>query len=137
MALEKEIIFDNGVNIKYYKISEMELDNTMKKVKVVVSCYTNEDYRLKEKENLTNQNRYEELFNLILEENKKEPQFINTEQVEIWSEEANSLVGKFVENLSLVVLKTPLEFENVVDLSLSNIYNLIKQNELFKDSENV
>ena len=137
MALEKEIIFDNGVNIKYYKISEMELDNTMKKVKVVVSCYTNEDYRLKEKENLTNQNRYEELFNLILEENKKEPQFINTEQVEIWSEEANSLVGKFVENLSLVVLKTPLEFENVVDLSLSNINNIIKQNELFKDSENV
>ncbi len=137
MALKKEIIFDNGVNIKYHKISDMQLDNTMKKVKVTVSCYTNEDYRLKEKENLTNQNRYEELFNLILEENKKEPQFINTEQVEIWSEEANSLVGKFVENLSLLVLKIPLEFENVVDLSLSNIYNLIKQNELFKDSENV
>lgn len=137
MALKKEIIFDNGVKINYHRIGDISMDNKNKVLKVSVVSYTDETYRQKEIENETNKNKYEKLLNLIFEENKKTVEERDTEQVVKWTNEANELVGKFREDINLSVGSTELEFQNVDDLSMSNIYNLIKQMELFKDAEDI
>ena len=75
--------------------------------------------------------------NLILAENEKEQEERDTEQVVTWSEEANALVGTYTEHLDLSVLKIDLSFEDITDISMSNLYNLIKQDDFFLESEDV
>lgn len=137
MALQKEIIFTNGVNIKYHRIDDISLDNKNKVVNITVVSYTDKTYRDKEIENTNNNDRYEELLNLIMTENTKPETDRNVEQVKIWSDEANSLISKFQEKLDLSVIKNKFQFKNVTDLSMTNLYTLLKQEELFKDAINI
>ena len=57
MALSKEIIFTNGVNIKYHRINNITFTNGVTNLEI--SCYTNETYREKEKENKKKKTKYE------------------------------------------------------------------------------
>lgn len=134
MALNKEIIFKNGVVIKYHKINDVNWDNKNKSVKIEVVCYSDETYRQKEKENFINNKRYEEIMGLIMKENEKPETDRDVNNIILLSEEANNLVVIMNENLDLSVLKIDLEFENVTDLSMDNLYSLIKETEMFKDS---
>ena len=137
MALKKEVTFNNGVKLEYHRIGDVQLDNKSKKTKVSVISYVDEDYRNEEKENLEKSTRHEELMNLILAENEKEQEERDTEQVVTWSEEANALVGTYTEHLDLSVLKIDLSFEDITDISMSNLYNLIKQDDFFLGSEDI
>lgn len=134
MGLIKKIIFKNGVEVEYHRIGDIQLDNKSKKTKVSVISYTNERFRLEEKENLAKQIQYEELVSSIISENEKPYDDRDVEQVVAWSDEANELVGTFEENLDLSVFKADIDFENLTDISMENIYNLIKQDYLFEDS---
>lgn len=137
MALNKEIVFKNGVTIKYHKINNVILDNKNKSVKIEVVCYSDETFRNKEKENFNNNKRYEEIMSLIMKENEKPEEERDVANVVLLSEEANNLIKVMDENLDLSVVKIDLEFNDVTDLSMSNLYNLIKENELFVDSESI
>lgn len=137
MALKKEIIFENGVNIKYHKIDDVNLDNKEKKIKIKIVSYTDETYRNLEIENKNKQYRYEELMELILSENEKNEEERDVEQVKEWSDEANELVGKFKNELNLSVVSTEVEFKDIFDISLNNLYKLLKELDLFKDSEDI
>lgn len=137
MALKKEIVFTNGVNIKYHYISDIQIDGKNKIAKLKVDSYTDETYRQKEKDNKLNQDRYEELINNILQENLKEESKRNVEQIKLWSEEANNLIGKFVDNLDLKVISANFELKDVTDYNESNLYAMLKQNDMFKDSEDI
>ena len=108
----------------------------VRKTKVSAISYVDEEFRNQEKENLEKSTRHEELMNLILAENEKEQEERDTEQVVAWSEkEANALVGTYTEDLDLSVLKIDLSFEDITDISMSNLYNLIKQDDFFLGSE--
>lgn len=137
MAIQKEIIFKNGVKINYHKINNVILDNNNKKIKIEIFCYTEELYRKREKENLQNKARYEEIMSYILEENQKAEADRDTKKIVEISEEANILASKNKEDLDLSVVKIAVEFENVTDLSISNLYNLIKLEEMFKESKDL
>ncbi len=135
MALKKELKFDNGVIINYHRIDDVVLDNKNKTTQIAVVSYTDESYRLKEVENKAKKDRYDELILLILKENEKSAEERNTEQIIEWSNEANSLVGKFIENINLEVVRTNYEFKDITDLSMSNLYNILKQEALFVNAE--
>lgn len=135
MALKKELIFNNGVNIKYHYISDIQIDGKNKITKLKVDSYTDETYREKEKANETNKERYNELLNLILDENKKEEKDRDTEKVVSWSDEANSLIDKFVDDLCLKVVSTDIELKDVTNFNIDNLYTLLKKEEPFTDSE--
>lgn len=135
MALQKEIIFENGVKINYHKIDKVSFDG--KKTIVKVLCYVDDSYRIKEKANFDNMTKYETLLNNILEENKKEQSKRNIKQVKEWSEEANKLVGTFKDEFNLSVVNVDFEFDNLTDLSFSNLYKLLKEDEMFKDSKDL
>ena len=137
MALEKDLTFDNGVSIKYHRIGSITMDNKDKVLKVSIVSYTDDTYRIKEKENKTNKDRHYELIKLILAENEKIEESRDVEQVIAWSDEANSIIKNFSENASFEVVTREYEFKDVTDLSMSNLYSLIKQEELFINSEDV
>lgn len=135
MALKKELVFANGVKIEYHMIDDVQIDNKSKIVKLKVVSYTDKTYRDSEVLNKTSQEKYEELLNLIMEENKKEEQDRNTEQVIIWSDEANTL--KFNQELDLKVVTTDIELKDVTDFNMSNLYDLLKQDGMFIDSTDI
>lgn len=137
MALKKEVTFDNGVKISYHRVDEISVDNKNKKLKVSVSSYTNDKYRQKELDDIKNKNKYNELLTLILEENKKIEEDRNVEQVITWSNEANELAFKVKEDTDLSVVKTNFEFDEVEDFSMTNVYNLLKQNDTYIDAEDI
>lgn len=135
MALYKQIIFDNGVNIKYHRIEDINLDNKNKLVKITVVSYTNNTYRDKETLNKNNQDRYEELLKLIFAENEKLEMDRNVVQIIEWSNESNSLIGTFKEDINLTVIKTEFEFKNITNLNMDNLYELLKKESVFEGSE--
>lgn len=134
MGLIKKITFNNGIEVNYHRIGDIQLDNKNKKTRVSMVSYVKEEYRIKEKENLAKQIQYEELVSSIISENEKPYDDRDVEQVVAWSDEANELVGTFEENLDLSVFKADIDFEDLTDISMNNIYNLIKQDYLFEDS---
>lgn len=135
MALLKEVTFENGVKIKYHKIKKIFLEETTTKVSVV--CYTDTPFREIEKTNEKNKKEYDLLLSNILEENKKEGNAKDIEQIKEWSEKANILVSKFNDTLDLSVISVDFDFENLTDLSLSSIYKLLKEEELFSNAEDI
>lgn len=135
MALKKEVIFTNGIVIKYHRINSIIQKN--KEVKINISCYTDKKYREKEKINNKNKERYEELLKLIILENEKQAFERNISKVELWSEEANKIVNSFIEELDLSVVQIERTFTEISDLSMPNIYKLLKQDDFFIDSEDV
>ena len=135
MGLLKEITFNNGVNIKYHKIDKITMDKGQ--TKVSVACYTDETFRNKEKQNNINKLKYEQLINNIFQENQKEEIERNTESIILWSDEANTLINTFEEDLNLVVVTFDFVFENLLDLSLTNLYSLIKEDPLFANAQDL
>lgn len=135
MALKKDLVFDNGVKINYHMIDDIQVDNKNKTVKLKVVSYTDETYRIKEVENETNKNRYNDLLTLITTENEKEESDRDVPQVIIWSDEANKLVPTFREDLQLKVITSDIELKEVYDFNLSNLYTLLKQESLFIGAE--
>lgn len=137
MALKKEVTFNNGVKLEYHRIGDVQLNNKTKKTEVSVISYVSEEFRNQEKDNLEKLTRHEELLDLIIKENEKEETERDTEQIISWSDEANELVGTYIEDLDLSVLKMDFSFENITDISMSNLYNLIKQDDFFLGSEDI
>lgn len=135
MGLKKEITFENGVNIKYHYISDIQVDNKNKIAKLKIDSYTDETYRQKEKYNKANQEKHEELIQLIFAENNKLEKERDVEQIVEWSEEANNLIDKFKEDLALKVATTDIELKDVVNFNMDNLYELLKQEESFIDAE--
>lgn len=135
MGLKKEITFENGVNIEYHYINDIQVDNKNKTCKLKIDSYTDETYRQKEKDNRANQEKHEELVQLIFAENNKSEQERDVEQVVLWSEEANNLIGSFKEDLVLKVVTKDIELKDVTDYNLSNLYEMLKQEELFTNAE--
>ena len=137
MAIKKEIIFANGLCVNYHNISNVEIDNKNKKINVNVKSYTNNDYRILEKNNNLNKKKYYDLINLIFLENQKEETERNKEQIEKISLEANELVANFKDNLDLSVLNKTYEFEIFDELSISKIYEILKKEPSFIGSEDI
>ena len=134
MALSKTIVFQNGVSITYHRVGDVVIDNSSKKLKVSVLGYTNEQYRISEKDNLANKTEYENCLKTIMAENEKPEAERNVDLVINLSNRANELVNQFVNELNLSVTTTEFEYSGVTDISLTNIYQLLSQEIIFQGS---
>lgn len=137
MALKKEIIFTNGVKITYHMIDDIQVDNKNKIAKIKVASYTDETFRQKEIDNITNQNLYESYINQIMAENNIPLENRNIDLITDLSAKANALVGNFQDGLDLKVVNTNFDLKDVTDYNMSNLYELLKQEQLFIGSTDV
>lgn len=135
MALNKEMTTSNGIKLKYHKISNVEYKDD--KVNVKVKTYSDKSYREKEKENTQKEKEYNNYLKQIQEENQKEESERDIDQIKDWSAKANKLATSFEIELKLDVLEFDFAFEGITDLNISNIYNLLKEKEMFKDSKDI
>lgn len=137
MALHKEIVFDNGVNISYHYISDMRIDGRTNVVNVRIDSYTDIKYRDIEKNNNKLKNEYDKLLTFIVDENKKEENERDVKKIESYSNELNLLSEKIVDNLDLKVTSFTFEFKDILDFRMSRIYTLLKKEDFFIGSDDI
>lgn len=137
MALNKRIKLENGIQMTYHRIDDMKINHKDKELTVTIASYVDKKYRDIEVNNNYKKQKYEDLIKLIIQENSKTQEDIDADKIIKWSDEANSLVGDFKDEINLNAGKIEIKLENVEDFSLKNIYNLLKQQELFVDSKDI
>lgn len=138
MALYKEIVEDNGVVSKYFRISNISFNIDSKNISVGVKEYADSIYRDKEKKIRKIQedinNRQSEI-NILNEDyrNNEEEILKQNKEMAVLVNELNELNTK---NYSVGEKQYNFDFEDK-EYSLSICYKLLKTLELFKDSKDV
>lgn len=126
MAIEKEIISQNGEKRKYFRIGKVNLDYENNNYSVECISYTDKSYRDKEKENLK---EYEELkaeyHELSAKEEKTQSDLARLDELNI-SELENTRL-----NLEPLFLKRETFSIDLTKELRDLFYTLLKQNENF------
>ena len=138
MALYKEIVEDNGVVSKYFRISNISFNIDSKNISVSVKEYADSTYRDKEKEIRKIQ---EDINNKQSEINILNEDYRNNEaEILKQNKEMAVLVNKLNElntkNYSVGKKQYNFDFEDK-DYSMSDCYNLLKELDVFEDSVDV
>ncbi len=113
MALLKDIKLKNGITVKYHRVSDVTLE-VNKYVKVTVFSYLSKEERDKELE-------YERLSKRMRSYEELTPEELKF---------VNSYSQTFIEEDTIV-----LEYNSSIDIT--NIYEALKNNEKYKDAEDV
>lgn len=138
MALYKEIVEDNGVVSKYFRISNISFDIDSKNISVGVKEYADSTYRDKEKEIKEIQTDINSKQSVLdtLNQNYRE----NEEEILKKNQELSVLVNQLNElntkNYSVGEKQYNFDFEDK-DYSMSDCYELLKQLDVFEDSVDV
>lgn len=138
MALYKEIVEDNGVVSKYFRISNISFNIDSKNISVGVKEYADSTYRDKEKEIRKIQedinNRQSEI-NILNEDyrNNEEEILKQNKEMAVLVNELNELNTK---NYSVGEKQYNFDFEDK-DYSMSDCYDLLKKLDVFEDSVDV
>ena len=126
MAIEKEIISQNGEKRKYFRIGKVNLDYENNIYNIECISYTDKSYRDKEKESLK---KYEELeseyHELSTKEEKTQDDLARLDELNI-SELANARL-----KLEPLFLKRETFSINLAEELRDSFYILLKQNENF------
>lgn len=135
MALYKEIVEDNGVVSKYFRISNISFNIDSKNISVGVKEYADSTYRDKEKEIRKIQedinNRQSEI-NTLNEDYRN-----NEEEILKKNKEMAVLVNELnTKNYFVGEKQYNFDFEDK-DYSMSDCYNLLKELDVFEDSVDV
>ena len=138
MALYKEIVEDNGVVSKYFRISNISFNIDSKNISVGVKEYADSTYRDKEKEIKKIQedidNRQSEI-NILNEDYRSNEEEIlkQNKEMAVLVNELNELNTK---NYSVGEKQYNFDFEDK-GYSMSDCYNLLKGLDVFEDSVDV
>lgn len=129
MALQKEIIKENGIVCNYHRVSNLNLDVDNKCVYVKIKTYVNQEMRDKEK-------RYIEISKLISE---KEKMIALHEITREDKEYLNLIIEKESLPSNTVIEEKEYRLEKTINvdtvISVTEIYNLLKENHgVFIDS---
>lgn len=126
MAIEKEIISQNGEKRKYFRISKVNLDYENNTYNIECISYTDKSYRDKEKENLK---KYEELkeeyYKLSAKEEKTQSDLARLGELNISDLENAHL------NVEPLFLKKETFSINLTEELRDLFYILLKRNENF------
>lgn len=132
MALQKEIIKENGIVCNYHRVSNLNLDVDNKCVYVKIKTYVNQEMRDKEK-------RYIEISKLISE---KEKMIALHEITREDKEYLNLIIEKESLPSNTVIEEKEYRLEKTINvdtvISVTEIYNLLKANHgVFIDSMDI
>lgn len=135
MALKKEIKDDRGIITNYHKISIIELDNDLKKMKITLKSYVDETYRDIEKQYQAKEIELSNIMEQINEENRKDSP--DTELVIQLSNQYNNLVFQDASSESKSILSRIVELDYNESITIGEVYQQLKTLEPFKGSEDV
>lgn len=134
MALEKELINGKGVVTNYHKIDSISMVDG---IKVTVKSYTDESYRLKEKEREALIKQQKEVKEQLEAEMAKTGKDYNKEKVIELTEKSNEI--GFPVPLDLAIFnhefQYPLDKELVI--SYEAMYQKLKQDPMFSGAKDI
>ena len=139
MALQKEIISNNGAIATYHRIKSVV--KNYKNLEVCLECYATQEYRKKEKiifEIIANLDsitlRYSELSGMI-DKNMTGEEISERDELKDKLDAYEIYLQK--GQYSLYNINAIVSLENTEDISFNAIYNAIKENhQMFKDAVN-
>lgn len=137
MALEKEIILENGIKANYHRIKEIQIDFVKESIIVLVDSYVNSNIR----ENQKNIKKLEE--SVVSYAEKYEKAYQNNDDALMKSLEDKLNMMSFTYNKetlkNFVANQTTinLEYFDDTNLSISNFYKLISKLDDYKKAKKV
>lgn len=137
MALEKEIILENGIKANYHRIKEVQIDFIKESIIVLVDSYVNSNIR----ENQKNIKKLEESIVSYAEKYEKAYQNNDDALMKSLEDKLNTMsltynkeiLKNFVANQATI----NLEHFDDTNLSISNFYKLISKLDNYKKAKKV
>lgn len=137
MALEKEIILENGIKANYHRIKEVQIDFIKENITVLVDSYVNSNIR----ENQKNIKKLEESVVSYAEKYEKAYQNSDDALMKSLEDKLNTMsltynketLKNFVANQASI----NLEHFDDTNLSISNFYKLISKLDNYKKAKKV
>ena len=137
MALEKEIILENGIKANYHRIKEVQIDFIKENITVLVDSYVNSNIR----ENQKNIKKLEESIVSYAEKYEKAYQNNDDALMKSLEDKLNTMsltynketLKNFVANQATI----NLEHFDDTNLSISNFYKLISKLDNYKKAKKV
>lgn len=137
MALEKEIILENGIKANYHRIKEVQIDFIKENITVLVDSYVNSNIR----ENQKNIKKLEESVVSYAEKYEKAYQNNDDALMKSLEDKLNTMsltynketLKNFVANQATI----NLEHFDDTNLSISNFYKLISKLDNYKKAKKV
>lgn len=137
MALEKEIILENGIKANYHRIKEIQIDFVKENITVLVDSYINSNIR----ENQKNIKKLEESVVSYAEKYEKAYQNNDDALMKSLEDKLNTMsltynketLKNFVANQATI----NLEHFDDTNLSISNFYKLISKLDNYKKAKKV
>ena len=137
MALEKEIILENGIKANYHRIKEIQIDFVKENITVLVDSYVNSNIR----ENQKNIKKLEESVVSYAEKYEKAYQSNDDALMKSLEDKLNTIslnynketLKNFVANQATI----NLEHFDDTNLSISNFYKLISKLDNYKKAKKV
>ena len=137
MALEKEIILENGIKANYHRIKEVQIDFIKENIIVLVDSYVNSNIR----ENQKNIKKLEESIVSYTEKYEKAYQNNDDALMKSLEDKLNTMsltynkeiLKNFVANQATI----NLEHFDDTNLSISNFYKLISKLDNYKKAKKV
>lgn len=137
MALEKEIILENGIKANYHRIKEVQIDFIKENITVLVDSYVNSNIR----ENQKNIKKLEESVVSYAEKYEKAYQNSDDALMKSLEDKLNTMsltynkeiLKNFVANQATI----NLEHFDDTNLSISNFYKLISKLDNYKKAKKV
>ena len=137
MALEKEIILENGIKANYHRIKEVQIDFIKENITVLVDSYVNSNIR----ENQKNIKKLEESVISYAEKYEKAYQNNDDALMKSLEDKLNTMsltynkeiLKNFVANQATI----NLEHFDDTNLSISNFYKLISKLDNYKKAKKV
>ena len=134
MALEKKLTDNKGITTSYHRIENISMVNNLV---VTVKSYTDESYRLKEKENEALIKKQEELQKQLQTEMNKTGEEYNKEKVIELTNQNNEIGFPVAIDLSVFTHKFEYPFDKDAAISYEAMYNKLKQEPMFEGAIDV
>lgn len=136
MALQKQIISENGIIMDYHRIDHVETSNN--KLILFVKSYADKSYREQEVDTEDKYQQSNDLRSKISDEMSKEgTEDYNKELIQALTDQANDVGFPVIADLSILTRKFEYPLDKNQEFSFNNFYNLLKSEELFKDAKDV
>lgn len=138
MALSKDIKKDNGLKTDYHRIVQYSILKDEKKVQILIHGYVNKTYRDIEKQFQDEALEIEDVKKALEELMKQNIDSSKNEEIAILSEK---LTNYYSTDRSAVRYATEvtytLDYDDTFDYTFESVYDLLKKEDVYVDSEDV
>lgn len=134
MALEKKLTNEKGIETNYHRIESISM---VEGIKVIVKSYTDESYRLKEKENEALIEKQEAIKKELQAEMEKTGEEYSKKKVIALTEENNAIGFPTEIDLAVFIHEFQYPLDKEMAVSYESMYQKLKQEPMFENAVDV